>query len=73
MSTWFMDVPYSAHYMESRHAVFLCTMMGSVASNESAYLILGMDFLMNIYNACKIISKFKKSKDEKSGRYVVLF
>ena len=43
-------------------------MMGSVASNESAYLILGMDFLMNIYNACKIISKFKKSKDEKSGK-----
>ena len=48
-------------------------MMGSVASNESAYLILGMDLLMNVYHAIKIICDFKKSKDEKSGRYVVLF
>ena len=45
------------HMAETRHAVFLSIILGGVATPESTYCIIGIDFLINIYNGMKIIRK----------------
>ena len=50
-------------FLESRHAFFMSVMLGGLATDESAYCIIGMDFLINIYDGYKIIKKMNTGKD----------
>lgn len=49
-----------AHTCGARHALFLTFMLGSVATELSSYIILAIDFLINIYLAFKIIWLHKR-------------
>ena len=50
------------HYVEARHAIFLATILGDVATIATTFVIIGMDFLLNIYHALKIVYFIKKKK-----------
>ena len=45
------------HYMETKHAVFMAVIIGSGATSESAYCILAVDFLLNMFHTWTIIKK----------------
>ena len=47
------------HLAEARHAVFVAMIVGGSATPETTYSIIGIDFLINIINCCKIIRKYK--------------
>ena len=60
------------HYMESRHSLFLAIMMGSVATPATTYIIVGMDFVINIFSGLKIVYKLRYSKEKnakENGNY----
>ena len=48
--------------MEARHAVFLVTVLGDVATLATTYVIIGMDLLLNMYHGLKIVYFIKKKK-----------
>ena len=50
------------HYVEARHAIFLATILGDAATIATTSVIIGMDFLLNIYHGLKIIYFIKKKK-----------
>ena len=54
-------------YTESRHALFLTIMVGSVATDETVYAVVGYDFLMNIYTGLKIVYLLKYSSKENAA------
>ena len=56
------------HFVSLRHALALITVLGSVSTTETTYIILGIDFLINIYTSLKIVYLVKFSKKENSGR-----
>ena len=45
------------HYMETKHAVFLAVIIGGVATSESTYCILAVDFLLNMIRTWRIVAK----------------
>ena len=49
------------HYVESRHAVFMAIMVGSLLTPLTTYIILGMDFAINIYKGFEIVYLLKHS------------
>ena len=53
------------HYIESKHALFLAIMVGSVANSLSTWIILGTDFVINIYQGLKIVYMLKSSEEVK--------
>ena len=53
------------HYIETTHAIFLAIIIGGVATQASTYCIIGIDFLMNIYNGLKVVKMHKNRKDSK--------
>ena len=55
------------HYIESKHGLFLAVMVGSVASPLSTWIILGMDFVIDIYHGLKIVYMLKTSKEEEKN------
>ena len=50
------------HYVEARHAVFLVTVLADTATLATTSVIIGMDFLLNIYHGLKIVYFIKKKK-----------
>ena len=48
--------------MEARHALFLVTILADAATLSTTSVIIGMDFLLNIYHGLKIIYFIKKKK-----------
>ena len=50
------------HFVESRHALFLATVLADKATLATTYVIIGMDFLLNIYHGSKIVYFIKKKK-----------
>ena len=52
------------------HAIIISVLLGGIASIESAYCIITMDFLINIFNACRIIKKNKSGTDGKYFCYI---
>ena len=52
--------------MEARHAIFLATILGDVATIATTSVIIGMDFLLNIYHGLKIVYFIKKKKGSPS-------
>ena len=52
------------HYVEARHAVFLVTVLGDAATLNTTYVIIGMDFLLNIYHGLKIVYFIKKKESQ---------
>ena len=50
------------HYVETRHAIFLATILGETATIATTSVIIGMDFLLNIYHGLKIVYLMKKKK-----------
>ena len=48
------------HLAEARHAVFVAMIVGGSATPETTYSIIGIDFLINIINCCKIIRKYRR-------------
>lgn len=55
------------HYMETKHAVFLAVILGGVATPETTYCILVLDYCINMYHTLRIIIKMKNqsySKEE---------
>ena len=55
------------HQMESRHALFLTIMVGSVATDATVYVVVGADFLINIYTGLKIVYLLKYSSKENAA------
>ena len=55
------------HQMESRHALFLTVMVGSVATDATVYVVVGADFLINIYTGLKIVYLLKYSSNENAA------
>ena len=47
------------HLAEVRHAVFVAMIVGGSATPETTYSIIGIDFLINIFNCYKIIRKHR--------------
>ena len=56
--------------MEARHAIFLASILGDIATIATTSVIIGMDFLFNIFHGLKIVYLIKKKKaspsDDKS-------
>ena len=48
-----------AHYMTTRHAVFLAIMVGGVATPESSACIMATDYAKTLYQGLRIIYKNK--------------
>ena len=64
----------SQHYMESRHALFMAIIIGSVATPLTLYLVIGLDFLINIYNCLYVVMMIKKngkSEGDDEGTYKI--
>ena len=60
----------SVHYMESRHALFFAIIIGSVATPLTIYLVIGFDFIINIYNGLYVVLMIKKKgkfEEDKEG------
>ena len=51
------------HYYETRYAVFISIALGSIATTESSYCLIAIDFLTNIYHGLKIIKKSKAGNE----------
>ena len=61
----------ATHFSAARHALFISLVIGSMATNETSYFLLGVDFLANLYLCLRIIylngkltEKHKKEKME---------
>ena len=50
----------SQHCMKSRHALFMAIIIGSVATPLTVYLVIGLDFLINIYNCLYVVLMLKR-------------
>ena len=65
-----------SHYVEARHALFLVTILADAATLSTTSVIIGIDFLLNIYHGLKITYFIKKKKaspsDEKSKFKITL-
>ena len=60
------------HYVETRHALFLATVLADAATLSTTYVIIGMDFLLNIYHGSKIVyftKKKKASPSDENGKF----
>ena len=57
----------SSHFMETRHAVYISILVGTMATPTTTYMVLGGDFLMNIYYGVRIIYLLKKSTRENAS------
>ena len=55
------------HYVEARHAIFLASILGDIATIATTSVIIGMDFLLNIYHGLKIVHFIKKKKANPSN------
>ena len=44
-----------SHYMNSRHALYVAIIIGTIATFETSLVILGIDFLINLYISIKLI------------------
>ena len=54
------------HHVEARHALFLATVLGDTATLTTTAVIIGMDFLLNIYHGLKIVYFIRKKKSSPS-------
>ena len=62
------------HYVEARHAIFLASILGDIATFATTSVIIGMDFLLNIYHGLKIVNFIKKKKASPSndnGKFII--
>ena len=57
------------HYVETRHAIFLATILGDTATIATTSVIIGMDFLLNIYHGLKIVYLSKKSPSDDNSKF----
>ena len=60
-------IPYSIskachHYVDTGHAIVRATVLGEAATLATSYVIIGVDFLLNIYHGSKIVYFIKKKK-----------
>ena len=61
-----------SHNVNTKHCVFLCVMLGTVATDATSWIILGIDFMINICICLKIIWIRKKNcYDEKKENEMV--
>ena len=49
-----------AHYMTTKHTVFLAIVVGGVSTPESTYCFMAVDFIKAMYDGIKIVVKSKK-------------
>ena len=62
-----------AHYMTTRHAVFLAIMVGGVATPESSACIMATDYAKTFYAGLRIIYKNKiRNETNIKGTYCIL-
>ena len=54
----------ATHQMETRHCLFWAVLAGTLATDETVYAIVGVDFLMNICYGLKIVYLMKYSSKE---------
>ena len=47
------------HYMETRHCMFIAVNLAAIATDATTYLILGIDFAINMFQALKIAYNMK--------------
>ena len=45
----------ATHFAAARHALFIALVIGSLATNETSYFLLGTDFIANVYLCFRII------------------
>jgi ABC-type Co2+ transport system permease subunit len=48
--------------VEARHAIFLATILGDATTIATTSVIIGIDFLSNIYHGSKIVYFIRKKK-----------
>ena len=54
----------ATHFAAARHALFISFVIGRLASDETSYLLLGIDFLANVYLCIQIIILNGKSTEK---------
>ena len=62
--------------MEARHALFLATVLGDAATLATTSVIIGLDFLSNIYHGLKIVyfnKKKKASPSDDSSKFKITY
>lgn len=52
-----------SHHLDARYAVFLSVILGGVATTESTYCLIAVDFMINIYHGLKIIRKYNVGEE----------
>ena len=57
------------HYFDTAYAFFVSLMLGNIATTESQLCLIGIDFLMIMYNGLKIV---KKSRAGANGKQSIL-
>ena len=60
------------HYMETRHCMFIAVNLAAIATDATTYLILGIDFAINMFQALKIAynMKYRKHSYEDGKIYI---
>ena len=64
------------HYVEARHALFLATILSDKATLATTSVIIGMDFLLNIYHGLKIVYfviKKKASPSDENSKFIITY
>ena len=61
----------AGYYMAGRHGIHVCASIGGAASANTVYLLIAIDFLLNIYLAIKIVW-LKKRGQEQIGQQIDL-
>ena len=54
----------TGYNLAGRHGIQICTTVGGIASSTAASVLLGIDFLINVYLAVKIIWLRKRRSDQ---------
>ena len=58
---------FATNILSLFHCLFLATCVGSVATEISTYILLGIDFFINIYLCFDVWKKFKKNQWAQCG------
>ena len=53
---------FRRHYMETRHCMFIAVNLAAIATDTTTYLILGIDFAINMFTCLKIVYNMKYRK-----------
>ena len=60
------------HYIEARHAMFLAITLAGVATPITSYIIIGLDFVLNLFQASRIYYNVRmKNNSVENGKICI--